>query len=115
MDVARRGRPLTRPRPRSDDAPGAGREHFGGSAFALPDLGLDTAVTVYAGFVALLVNLAVTVLVTAALRAARVDGGVDGTAESDYTAERDDPTFRELPDPLESAPPGATGAPTARG
>src|SRR5215213_3027590 len=33
------------------------REHFGGSAFALSDLGLDTAVTVYAGFVALLVNL----------------------------------------------------------
>ncbi|ADB76060.1 hypothetical protein [Geodermatophilus obscurus] len=69
----------------------------------------------YAGFVALLVNLAVTVLVTAALRAARVDGGVDGTAASDYTAQRDDPTFRGLPDPLESAPPGATGAPTARG
>jgi SSS family solute:Na+ symporter len=91
------------------------REHFGGSAFALSDLGLDTAVTVYAGFVALLVNLVVTVLVTAALRAANVDGGVDGTAESDYTAERDDPTFRELPDPLESDRPGATGAPTARG
>ncbi len=91
------------------------REHFGGSVFALSDLGLDTAVTVYAGFVALLVNLAVTVLVTAALRAARVDGGADGTADSDYTAQRDDPTFRELPDPLESAPPGATGAPTSRG
>ncbi len=91
------------------------REHFGGSAFALSDLGLDTAVTVYAGFVALLVNLVVTVLVTAALRAAGVDPGVDGTAETDYTAERDDPTFRELPDPLESDRPGATGAPTARG
>ena len=39
----------------------------------------------------------------------------DGTADSAYTAQRDDPTFRELPDPLESAPPGATGAPTARG
>ena len=90
------------------------REHFGGSAFALSDLGLDTAVTVYAGFVALLVNLVVTVLVTAALRAANVDGGVDGTAESDYTAERDDPTFRELPDPLESAPPGAEGERPAR-
>ncbi len=90
------------------------REHFGGSAFALSDLGLDTAITVYAGFVALLVNLVVTVLVTAALRAAGVDPGVDGTAESDYTAERDDPTFRELPDPLESAPPGAAGERPAR-
>ncbi len=90
------------------------REHFGGSAFALSDLGLDTMVTVYAGFVALLVNLVVTVLVTAALRAAGVDAGVDGTAESDYTAERDDPTFRQLPDPLESAPPGAAGERPAR-
>ena len=90
------------------------REHFGGSAFALSDLGLDTAVTVYAGFVALLVNLVVTVLVTAALRAAGVDPGVDGTAETDYTAEREDPTFRELPDPLESAPPGAAGEEPAR-
>ena len=90
------------------------REHFGGSAFALSDLGLDTAVTVYAGFVALLVNLVVTVLVTAALRAAGVDPGVDGTADTDYTSERDDPTFRELPDPLESAPPGAAGERPAR-
>ncbi|SET07313.1 monocarboxylate uptake permease MctP [Geodermatophilus poikilotrophus] len=90
------------------------REHFGGSAFALSDLGLDTTVTVYAGFVALLVNLVVTVLVTAALRAAGVDPGVDGTAGSDYTAERDDRTFRELPDPLESAPPGAAGERPAR-
>jgi solute:Na+ symporter, SSS family len=90
------------------------REHFGGSAFALSDLGLGTPVTVYAGFVALLVNLLVTVLVTAALRAARVDDGVDGTAETDYTAEREDPTFRELPDPLESTPPGATGESPAR-
>jgi solute:Na+ symporter, SSS family len=90
------------------------REHFGGSAFALSDLGFDTTVTVYAGFVALLVNLVVTVLVTAALRAAGVDDGVDGTAANDYTAEREDPSFRELPDPLETAPPGAAGEGSAR-
>jgi SSS family solute:Na+ symporter len=90
------------------------REHFGGSAFALSDLGFDTTVTVYAGFVALLVNLVVTVLVTAALRAAGVDDGVDGTAANDYTAEREDPSFRELPDPLETAPPGASGEGSAR-
>ncbi|GAB3193623.1 sodium:solute symporter [Geodermatophilus arenarius] len=86
------------------------REHFGGSAFALSKLGLDAQSSVYAGFLALLVNLVVTVLATMALRAAKVDDGVDATAESDYTAEREDPTFRDLPDPLESAPPG-----TARG
>jgi SSS family solute:Na+ symporter len=39
----------------------------------------------------------------------KVDEGVDGTAETDYTAEREDPTFRDLPDPLESAPSGTAG------
>jgi SSS family solute:Na+ symporter len=80
------------------------REHFGGSAFALGKLGLDTKVTVYAGLLALLVNLVVTVVVTAVLRAMKVADGVDGTAESDYTAEREDPTFRDLPDPLSDEP-----------
>jgi len=44
--------------------------------------------------------------VTAVLRAMKVDDGVDGTADTDYTAEREDPTVRDLPDPLSSAPPG---------
>jgi solute:Na+ symporter, SSS family len=87
------------------------REHFGGSAYALSKLGFDTKVTVYAGLLALLVNLVVTVVVTAVLRAMKVADGVDGTAESDYTAEREDPTFRDLPDPLSdeplAGPPGA--------
>jgi hypothetical protein len=69
----------------------------------------DTAVTGYAGFAALLVNPVVTGLVTTALRAARVDDGVDGTAEADDTAERDDPTSRELPDPLEFHTTGSGG------
>jgi SSS family solute:Na+ symporter len=43
-----------------------------------------------------------------------VDDGVDGTAETDYTAERDDPILLELPDPLEPAPPGAAGENSAR-
>src|SRR3982751_5703541 len=83
------------------------REHFGGSSFALGKLGLDSKSAVYAGFLALLVNLAVAVVVTAVLRAMNVPDGVDGTADSDYTAEREDPTFRELPEPLESEPAGA--------
>jgi SSS family solute:Na+ symporter len=83
------------------------REHFGGSSFALSKLGLDTKSAVYAGLLALLVNLVVAVVVTVILRAMKVDDGVDGTAESDYTAEREDPTVRDLPDPLASAPPGA--------
>jgi SSS family solute:Na+ symporter len=82
------------------------REHFGGSSFALSKLGLDVESSVYAGFLALLANLVVAVVVTLVLRAMKVDGGVDGTAESDYTAEREDPTVRDLPDPLASEPPG---------
>ena len=41
------------------------RAHFGGSAFALSHLGLDTKMTVYAGFVAVVVNLLVAVVVDA--------------------------------------------------
>jgi SSS family solute:Na+ symporter len=89
------------------------REHFGGSSFALAKLGFDSKSAVYAGFLALLVNLIVAVVVTFILRAMRVADGVDGTAETDYTAEREDPTVRDLPDPLASAPPGAEG--TVRG
>jgi SSS family solute:Na+ symporter len=82
------------------------RAHFGGSSFPLAKLGFDTKVAVYAGFLALLVNLLVAIVVTFVLRAMRVPDGVDATDEADYTAEREDPTFRELPEPLEAAPPG---------
>ena len=85
------------------------REHFGGSSFPLSKLGLDTKSAIYAGFLALLVNLIVTVVVTLILRAMKVNDGVDGTSETDYTAEREDPTVRDLPDPLASAPPGLDG------
>jgi solute:Na+ symporter, SSS family len=83
------------------------REHFGGSSFPLSKLGLDTKSAIYAGFLALLVNLIVTAVVTLILRAMKVHDGVDGTSETDYTAEREDPTVRDLPDPLASEPPGA--------
>src|SRR3954464_8832175 len=90
------------------------RAHFGGSSFALSKFGFDTKSAVYAGFLALLVNLIVAVVATLILRAMRVDEGVDGTAETDYTAEREDPTVRDLPDPLESAPPGLAGESSSR-
>lgn len=72
------------------------REHFGGSAFRLSELGLDTTLSVYAGFVAVLVNLTVAVAVTFALRAARVADGVDATTPSDYAVDRGDPAVHEL-------------------
>ena len=62
----------------------------------------------------MLVNVLVVVVVTLILRAMKVADGVDGTAETDYTAEREDPTVRDLPDPLESAPPGLAGSAGAR-
>ena len=82
------------------------KEHFGGSSFALSKLGLDTKLTIYPGIVSLIVNLLVVVIITLVLRAMKVSDGVDGTAETDYTAEREDPTVRDLPDPLASTPPG---------
>src|SRR6476646_6701373 len=90
------------------------KAHFGGSAFALSKLGIATKSTIYPGLVSVVVNLLVVVVVTLILRAMKVADGVDGTAETDYTAEREDPTVRDLPDPLASAPPGLAGGASAR-
>ena len=73
------------------------REHFGGSAFALSNLGFDSTTTVYAGFVAVGANLVVAVLATLVLRG-RVADGVDATRPEDYTAESGDAAVRPLPD-----------------
>ncbi|MCU1616764.1 MAG: putative sodium:solute symporter [Frankiales bacterium] len=89
------------------------KEHFGGSAFALSKLGFDTKATIYPGVVSLLVNVVVVVVITLVLRAMRVPAGVDGTAETDYTAEREDPSVRDLPDPLSEEP--LTGPPPTGG
>jgi SSS family solute:Na+ symporter len=80
------------------------KQHFGGSSFPLSKLGLDTKLTIYPGIVSVLVNLLVVVVVTLILRAMRVAEGVDGTADTDYTAEREDPRVHELPDPLSNEP-----------
>jgi SSS family solute:Na+ symporter len=82
------------------------KEHFGGSSFPFSKLGFDSKLTIYPGVVSLVVNLLVVVIITLILRAMKVDDGVDGTADTDYTAEREDPTVRDLPDPLASTPPG---------
>ncbi len=67
------------------------RAHFGGSAFALSKFGFDTPKTVYVGFVAVLVNALIAVVVTLILRAAKTPDGVDGTTPDDYFADEDDP------------------------
>jgi solute:Na+ symporter, SSS family len=67
------------------------RAHFGGSAFPLKDFGFDTPKTIYVGFVAVLVNVLVAVIVTLILRAAKTPEGVDGTVPDDYFADEGDP------------------------
>ncbi|MBT0767542.1 sodium:solute symporter family protein [Kineosporia sp. J2-2] len=76
-----------------------GKEHFGGSAYRLSLAGLDSDKQIYVGFVAVLANLAVTVLLTLVLRRAGAPELPDATQEADYTVDR-------APD---SAPPAASG------
>jgi len=72
------------------------RAHVGGSAFALSHLGLDTRSSIYAGFLAVAVNLAVAALVTLVLRSTGARDGVDATRTGDYLADRGDPRVHEL-------------------
>ncbi|MBF8190837.1 sodium:solute symporter [Nonomuraea sp. K274] len=76
--------------------PANGKAHFGGSAFGLSNLGFDTTMTVYAGFLALAVNLVVSVLATLIFRAAKVTDGEDATARGDYFADEGDPDVKDL-------------------
>lgn len=71
------------------------KQHFGGSAFPLAELGFDTTSTIYVGVIATAANLLVCVLGTLALRG-RVQDGVDATQPSDYTAEKGDPGVQDL-------------------
>ncbi|MGK5553332.1 monocarboxylate uptake permease MctP [Actinomadura kijaniata] len=75
--------------------PAKGKAHFGGSAYPLADLGLDTKMTVYVGMLALAVNLVVAVLGTLVLRAAKVADGEDATQASDYVADEGDPKVKK--------------------
>ncbi|MFC7531577.1 sodium:solute symporter [Actinoplanes sp. GCM10030250] len=81
---------------------GTGRvvaEHFGGSSWSIGD-----GTSVYAGVVALLINLAVCVLATVMLRAAGVPGGNDVTWPEDYRADAGDKRFQRLDDLIDGLP-----------
>ncbi len=71
--------------------PATKKLHFGGSAYPLNDLGFDTKLTVYAGAIALVVNLVVAVVATLVLRAVGAEDGEDATREGDYYADEGDP------------------------
>jgi SSS family solute:Na+ symporter len=79
------------------------RAHFGGSALALDKLSLfgwqpfaGSTVQIYVGFVALVGNLVVAVLVTFILRARKVSNGIDQTVGSDYHADDGDPKLKAI-------------------
>ncbi|HEY3506980.1 MAG TPA: sodium:solute symporter [Actinocatenispora sp.] len=71
--------------------------HFGGSAFSVSKLGFDTQWTIYAGFVAVLVNVVVAVIFTLIFKAAKAPDGRDLTTKPDYTADEGDPKVSEVP------------------
>jgi SSS family solute:Na+ symporter len=70
--------------------PLAGKEHFGGSQWALSRWGFDTKYTVYVGILAVLVNALVAVVLTVVFRAAKAPAGDDVTSEEDYHVEAGD-------------------------
>ncbi|MDQ3094500.1 MAG: sodium:solute symporter, partial [Actinomycetota bacterium] len=74
------------------------KEHFGGSGLPLTEFGFDTTYSIYAGFLAILVNLVVCVLATFVFRAMKVPDGEDVTKSSEYFADQDDPRLRDMPE-----------------
>jgi SSS family solute:Na+ symporter len=67
------------------------KEHFGGPLYPLSKLGIDSESVIYTGLIAVLANLAVVVVMTLVLRAAKTPAGVDATHETDYHVEAGDP------------------------
>jgi SSS family solute:Na+ symporter len=80
------------------------RAHFGSAAFPLNEFGFDTTKTIYVGFVAVAVNLAVAALLTVIFRAASVTDGGDDTTYSDYFADEGDPRLEATTNKPEVAP-----------
>jgi len=86
--------------------PATNKTHFGGSAFAISKIGIDSPKTIYVGFVAVAINALVAVIVTFILRAMKTADGVDGTTPDDYFADEGDPRLektRTTPDVIASS------------
>jgi SSS family solute:Na+ symporter len=77
------------------------RSHFGGATWPLAHLGLHTSASVYVGILALLVNLAVTVLATPILHRLGVPAGRDATRTADYVADEGDASVQHLTELLD--------------
>ncbi|MER5324216.1 monocarboxylate uptake permease MctP [Streptosporangium roseum] len=76
--------------------PATGKLHFAGSAFPLEKLGLDTKMTIYAGVLALAVNLIVAAVATLIARGAKASEGDDATRPDHYLADEGDPRVKDL-------------------
>ncbi|MGI8418566.1 MAG: sodium:solute symporter, partial [Nakamurella sp.] len=83
--------------------PANGKLHFGGSALTLGKLSLfgwhpfgASTLQIYVGFVVLIANLLVTVIVTIVLRAVKTRDGHDETSGSDYHADEGDANLKEI-------------------
>jgi SSS family solute:Na+ symporter len=95
------------------------REHVGGSAWPLSNLGLDTKSSVYVGIIAMVVNLLIVVVATPLLRRAGASDGLDITDERDYVADEGDPRVRRMTEIIDGTPaaepvPSGVGVPTHR-
>jgi SSS family solute:Na+ symporter len=77
------------------------RQHFGGASWPLAHLGWDTQLTVYAGLIAVAVNVTVTVAGTLAFRWLRIPDGVDITRPWHYIADEGNPTIQRMAELLD--------------
>jgi SSS family solute:Na+ symporter len=75
--------------------PATNHAHFGGSGFPLATLGFDTKMTIFAGFLAVALNLIVAIIGSWIARAAGVADGGDATVMSDYFADQGDPKLAD--------------------
>ncbi|MDQ2848222.1 MAG: sodium:solute symporter [Actinomycetota bacterium] len=83
--------------------PANGKQHFGGSALTLSKLSIfgwhpfgASTLQIYVGFVVLIANLLVAVIVTIVLRAVKAREGHDETSGSDYHADDGDASLKEI-------------------
>jgi SSS family solute:Na+ symporter len=83
--------------------PASGRAHFGGSALALKELSIvgwhpfgGSTVQIYVGFVALVANLLVALVVTLVVRRFDVSNGHDDTTGEDYHVDEHDENLRPI-------------------
>jgi SSS family solute:Na+ symporter len=83
--------------------PATNRAHFGGSALALDKLNIfgwqpfeGSTVQIYVGFVALIANLLVAVIVTLVVRKMNVSNGEDSTKDEDYHVDEHDEDLRPI-------------------